>query len=49
MIANDAKCNVEIKRRFPKGKDALCKRKELMRGKLNKNLKKRIINFMIWI
>ena len=30
------------------GKDAFYKRKELMRGKLNKNLKKRIIKSMIW-
>ena len=30
------------------GKDVFYKRKELMRGKLNKNLKKRIIKSMIW-
>ncbi len=30
------------------GKDAFYKRKELLRGKLNKNLKKRIIKSMIW-
>src|SRR6218665_925656 len=30
------------------GKDAFYKRKELFRGKLNKNLKKRIIKSMIW-
>jgi len=29
-------------------KDAFYKRKELLRGKLNKNLKKRIIKSMIW-
>ena len=48
MITNDAKCHVEIKRRIAMGKDAFYKRKELMRGKLNKNLKKRIIKSMIW-
>src|SRR6218665_3641785 len=30
------------------GKDAFYKRKELLRGKLSKNLKKRIIKSMIW-
>jgi len=30
------------------GKDGFYKRKELLRGKLNKNLKKRIIKSMIW-
>ena len=48
MITTDAKCHVEIKRRIAMGKDAFYKRKELMRGKLNKNLKKRIIKSMIW-
>ena len=48
MITNDAKCHVEIKRRIAMGKDAFYKRKELMRGKLNKNLKKRMIKTMIW-
>jgi len=31
------------------GKDAFYKRKELIRGKLNKNMKKRIMKSMIWI
>ena len=48
MITTDARCHVEIKRRIAMGKDAFYKRKELMRGKLNKNLKKRIIKSMIW-
>src|SRR5688572_6975549 len=48
MITNDAKCHVEIKRRIAMGKDAFYKRKELMTGKLNKNMKKRIIKYMIW-
>jgi len=39
MITNDAKCHVEIKK-IAKGKDAFYKRRELIRGKLNKNLKK---------
>src|SRR5688572_24545830 len=48
MITTDAKCHVEIKRRIAIGKDAFCKRRELMRGELNKNLKKRIIKSVIW-
>src|SRR6218665_4160823 len=47
MITSDAKCHVEIRRRTAMGKDAFYKRKELLRGKLNKNLKKRIIKSMI--
>src|SRR6218665_3211477 len=48
MITSDAKCHVEIRRRIAMGKDAFYKRKELLRRKLNKNLKKRIIKSMIW-
>src|SRR6218665_3666496 len=48
MITSNAKCHVEIRRRIAMGKDAFYKRKELLRGKLNKNLKKRIIKSMIW-
>ena len=35
-------------RRITMGKDAFYKRKELLRGKLNENLKKGIIKSMIW-
>src|SRR6218665_259939 len=38
-------CQLETRRTIAMGKDAFCKRKELIRGKLNKNLKKQI---MIW-
>src|SRR6218665_3545927 len=48
MIMSDAKCHVEIRRRIAMGKDAFYKRKELLRGKLNKNPKKRIIKSMMW-
>ena len=40
MITSDAKCHVEIRRRIAKWKNAFFKRKELIRRKLNKNLKK---------
>src|SRR6218665_1091082 len=48
MITSDAKCHVEMRRRIAMGKDAFYKRKELLRGKLNKKMKKRIIKSMIW-
>src|SRR6218665_1702252 len=48
MITSDAKCHVEIRRGIAMGKDAFYKRKELLRGKLNKNMKKRVIKSMIW-
>ena len=47
MITSDAKYHVEIRRRIEMGKDAFYKRKELLRGKLNKNLKKGIIKSTI--
>ena len=47
-ITEDAKCHVEIKRRIAMGKDAFYKRGELLRGRLNKNLKKRLIKTLIW-
>ena len=48
MITTDAKCHREIKRRIAIGKEAFSKRKELLRGKLNKNLKIRMIKTLIW-
>src|SRR6218665_3723247 len=48
IITSGAKSHVEIRRRIAMGKDAFYKRKELFRGKLNKNLKKRIIKSMRW-
>jgi len=35
ITTNDAECHVEIKRIIAMGKDAFCKRKELITGKLN--------------
>jgi len=37
MITTDAKCHREIKRRIAIGNKTLSKRKELLRGKLNRN------------
>ena len=48
MVTQDAKCHMEIKRRINMGKDAFYKRKELMRGKLNRNLKKRMAKTLVW-
>src|ERR1700733_9441031 len=48
MITTDAKCHREFKRRIAIGKDTFMKRKELLRGKMNKNLKKRMIKTLVW-
>src|SRR6218665_2511129 len=48
MISNDAKCHREIRRRIAMGKEAFLKRKELLRGGLERSLKKRIIKTLIW-
>jgi hypothetical protein len=47
VVTKDAKCHTEI-RRISMGKDAFYKRKELLRGKLNRNLKKRMIKTLVW-
>src|SRR6218665_1202229 len=48
ITTSDAKCHVEITRRKVMGKDAFYKIRDSIRGKLNKNLKKRINKSMIW-
>jgi Reverse transcriptase (RNA-dependent DNA polymerase) len=48
MITTDAKCHREIKRRIALGKEAFTKRRELLRGKINRNLKKRMIKTLVW-
>ena len=48
VVTQDAKCHTEIKRRINMGKDAFCKRKELLRGKLNRTLKKRMVKTLVW-
>ena len=52
MITTDAKCHMEIKRRI--GEETFSKRKELLRGKLDRNQKKRMIKsnakcYAVWI
>ena len=47
-ITEDARCHREIQRRIVIGKDAFEKRKELLRGKINKELKKRMVKTLIW-
>lgn len=46
MITNDAHWHAKIKRRIAIGRDAFYKGKELIRGKLNNNLKKLLS--MVW-
>jgi hypothetical protein len=48
VVTTDAKCHSEIRRRIAMGKEAFMKRKELLRGGLSKNLKKRLIKTLIW-
>jgi len=48
LITTDAKCHKEIRRRIAIGKEAFTKRRELLRGKLNRNLKKRMIKTLVW-
>ena len=48
MITTDAKCHRDIKRRIALGKEAFTKRKELLRGNMNRNLKKRMIKTLVW-
>jgi len=48
MMTADARCQNDIKRRIALGKDAFTKRGELMRGGLNKSLKKRLIKTLVW-
>jgi len=48
MITTDAKCHMEIKRRRVIGKDTFSKRKERLRGELDRNQKKRMIKPMLW-
>ena len=44
----DAKCHRDNKRRIALGKEAFTKRKELLRGNMNRNLKKRMIKTLVW-
>jgi hypothetical protein len=48
LITEDAKCHKEIRRRIAMGKEAFVKRRELMRGSLNRDLKKRMVKTLIW-
>jgi len=43
MITTDAKCHMEIKRRIVIRQETFSKRKELLRGKLDRIQKKRMI------
>ena len=48
MIRTGAKCDRDIKRRIAIGKEAFLKRRELLRVKVNRTLKKRMIKTLIW-
>src|SRR6218665_2489131 len=48
VITTDAKCHREIRTRIAIGKEAFSKRRELLRGKVNRTLKIRMIKTLIW-
>ena len=48
VVTEDARCHVEVKRRIAMGKDAFYKRGELLRGGLNRKLKKRMVKALVW-
>jgi len=48
MITTDVKCHREIKRRITIGKEVFSKRRELLRGKVNRTLKIWMIKTLIW-
>ena len=48
LISEDAKCHKEIRKRIAMGKEAFTKRKELLKGGLNRDIKKRMVKALIW-
>jgi len=48
ILTDDCTCHTEIKRKIAMGKSAFLKRKELLRGKMNIMLKKRIVKCFTW-
>ncbi len=48
MITEDNKCQREIRRRVAMGKEAFKKRNELLRGKLDLQLRKRMVKSLTW-
>src|SRR6218665_3952940 len=59
LITSDAKCHkektnnidhchTEIKKKIAMGKEAFTKRKELLKGGLNRDIKKRMVKALIW-
>src|SRR6218665_2142922 len=48
LISSDAKCHKEIMKRIAMGKEAFTKRKELLKGGLNRDIKERMVKALIW-
>src|SRR6218665_659956 len=48
LISSDAKRHKEIKKRRAMGKEAFTKRKESLKGGLNRGIKKRMVKALIW-
>ena len=47
-MTDDSRCHKEIKRRIALGKVAFAKRRELLKGQLDLQLKKRLVKAFIW-
>jgi len=47
LISDDSKCHKDIKKRIWE-KEAFIKRKELLKGGLNRDIKKRMVKALIW-
>ena len=48
VIASDARCQKDVRKRMALGKEAFNRRKELVRRRLNKELKKQMVKALIW-
>jgi hypothetical protein len=49
MITSDARCMREIKSRIAMAKTAFNKKKTLLTNKLDLNLRRKLVNFYIWV
>src|SRR6218665_3568393 len=47
-ISSDEKCHKEIKKWIAMEKEAFTKREELLKGRLNRDIKKRMVKALIW-
>ena len=48
VISEDGRCIDDVKQRIAMGKEAFNKRRELMTGGMDRELKKRLVKALIW-